>query len=82
VKWTVKIAPKRSYPTAGKKIWGDLVLKTEFSKIQCKNMFSAEVDRLTFLVDRLTHYSPSINRLFVSIDRHAVHSNFLLFKSL
>jgi hypothetical protein len=70
VKLIAKIAPKRSYPMARKKIWGDLVLKIEFLEIRCMNLFPAEVDRSTFLVDRSTHCSPLINQLFVSIDRH------------
>jgi hypothetical protein len=39
VEWVAKIAPKRSYPMAGKKIWEDLVLKIRFSKIRCMNLF-------------------------------------------
>jgi hypothetical protein len=33
VVWTAKIVQKRSYPMARKKIWEDLALKIEFSKI-------------------------------------------------
>jgi len=49
VKWTAKIAPKRSHPTAGEKIWGDLVLNTRFSEIRCMNLFSAESRSIYFL---------------------------------
>jgi hypothetical protein len=49
VKWTAKIAPKRSHLTAGEKIWGDLVLKIRFSEIRCMNLFSAENRSIAFL---------------------------------
>jgi hypothetical protein len=66
VKWTAKIAPKRSHLTAGEKIWGDLVLQIRFSEIRCMNLFSAESRSIAFL-----HYE-IINRSNWTV-RRSIH---------
>jgi hypothetical protein len=55
LKHAAKIAPKRSHLTARMKIWVDFVIKIGF-------LFPTKVDRSTFLVDRSTHCSHSIDR--------------------
>jgi hypothetical protein len=72
VKWTAKIAPKQSYPTARKKIWKDLELKIRFSHCRSIDYFGGSIDM----------NSKWIDRQFWWIDRHTVHLNFLLFKTL
>jgi hypothetical protein len=61
VKWTAKIAPKRSHLTAGEKICGDLVLNIRFLEIRCMNLFSAESRSIAFLhyeiIDRSNFYT-------------------------
>jgi hypothetical protein len=62
LKHAAKIAPKRSHLTARMKIWVDFVIKIGFLKIRFMNLFPTKVDRSTFLVDRSTHSSHSIDR--------------------